>query len=155
MRRDPVGMNAHAYPSGTRRRIRCGPRGVVHFITTVTEDRIRHFDDPAVAAAVCAAIRSPACWPGASIVAWVLMPDHWHGLIRLDGDTSLAGCVATFQACTARAAREADGRFEALWSAAFHDKVLRGDAELLGMARYLMGNPVRAGLAANVGAYPY
>ena len=50
---------------------------------------------------------------------------------------------------------KASGTVPALWSAAFHDKVLRGDAELLGMARYLMGNPVRAGLAANVGAYPY
>src|SRR5436190_21373820 len=33
MRRHPVRMNAHAYPISTRRRIRCRPLGVGHFVT--------------------------------------------------------------------------------------------------------------------------
>ena len=136
------------------RRIRCGT-GPVYFVTTVTEGRVAHFRDPVVAAAVCASIRDGACGPGARPLAWVLMPDHWHGLVRLDGDANLAACVATFRSRTARAAREVDERIGELWCAAFHRRVLRRDSELLGATRYLVANPVRAGLATRAGDYPY
>jgi REP element-mobilizing transposase RayT len=150
-----AGMDEFAYGRPSRRRLRCGPAAPVHFLTVVTEGRVRHFFDPAVAHAVCRAIREPGCWPGASAFAWVLMPDHWHGLVRLGRDTRLEACVATFRSRTARAAGGVDARVGALWSAVFHDRAIRSDSELLGAARYLVANPVRAGLVARVGAYPF
>jgi hypothetical protein len=108
-----------------------------------------------VASAVCGAIRGGACGPGARAIGWVLMPDHWHGLVRLEGDACLAACVATFRSLTARAAREIDPGVGDLWCAAFHRRVLRRDSELLGATRYLVANPVRAGLAVRMGDYPY
>jgi REP element-mobilizing transposase RayT len=131
-----------------------GLPGPVHFVTLVTEGRRRHFLDVEIAAPVCGCIADAATWPQAHPIAWVLMPDHWHGLVRLEPDTSVAACVATFKLRTARAAAVA-GLAGELWSASFHQRVLRRDAELLGMARYLVANPVRAGLAARARDYPY
>lgn len=42
-----------------------------------------------------------------------------------------------------------------VWSRAFHDHAVRREEDLDAMARYVIGNPVRAGLAADVMGYPY
>jgi REP element-mobilizing transposase RayT len=148
-------MDACSRSRPTLRYGRFGGRGTIYFVTTVTEGRRRHFLEPEVARAVCRALLAPETWPGASLIAWVLMPDHWHGLVRLHGDTDLSTSVATFKWRTARAASLAIDASAELWAASFHRMALRRDAELLGMARYLLGNPVRARLVANVRDYPY
>jgi hypothetical protein len=38
---------------------------------------------------------------------------------------------------------------------AFHDHALRGDEDLQSVTRYLVGNPLRAGLVENIGEYPF
>lgn len=42
-----------------------------------------------------------------------------------------------------------------VWEKGFHDRALRGEATLKPAARYLVGNPLRAGLAEQIGDYPY
>lgn len=43
----------------------------------------------------------------------------------------------------------------AIWARAFHDRALRSDEHVLSAARYLVLNPVRAGLVQRIGDYPY
>jgi REP element-mobilizing transposase RayT len=83
------------------------------------------------------------------------MPDHWHGLIVLGKGDSLATLVGRFKAATARSVdrnRRINGW---LWARGFHDRALRSDEDVRTAARYLIANPVRAGLAERVGDYPY
>jgi putative transposase len=42
-----------------------------------------------------------------------------------------------------------------VWQGAFHDRALRPGDEWQAMARYLVANPVRAGIVARLGDYPF
>jgi putative transposase len=44
---------------------------------------------------------------------------------------------------------------QAIWQSSFHDRALRSEAELKPAARYVIANPVRAGLVASVRDYPF
>ena len=82
------------------------------------------------------------------------MPDHWHGLLEL-GLEPLDRVVARFKAAVCRELH-ASGLFEGkLWDRSFHDHTLRREESLLGVARYIVGNPIRAGLAHSALGYPY
>ncbi len=99
-------------------------------------------------------IHTSTHWGDAQLLAWVLMPDHWHGLLEL-GEDPLDRVVARFKAAVARELH-ASGLFEGkLWDRSFHDHALRREESLLGVARYIVGNPLRAGLVDSVLAYPY
>ncbi|WP_313139113.1 hypothetical protein [Stenotrophomonas sp.] len=43
----------------------------------------------------------------------------------------------------------------ALWHPGYYDHAIRSEASLRKQARYILGNPVRAGLATRLGEYPY
>lgn len=83
------------------------------------------------------------------------MPDHWHGLIQTTDGEPLSGLVQKLKSNTARRVRLAQAAPMRVWSKAFHDHALRAEEDLRGIARYVVLNPVRAGLAARVGDYPY
>ena len=44
---------------------------------------------------------------------------------------------------------------QTLWRVGYHDRVLRDDEPSECIARYILENPVRAGLTERVGEYPY
>jgi REP element-mobilizing transposase RayT len=41
-----------------------------------------------------------------------------------------------------------------LWQKSFHDHALRKEEDLLAIARYIVANPLRAGLVKKIGDYP-
>lgn len=83
------------------------------------------------------------------------MPDHLHVLLRLAGDESLSHLVNRVKSVTARAAVEAASGLKPIWMRGFHDRAIRNEAECEMAARYVLENPVRAGLVARVEDYPY
>lgn len=42
-----------------------------------------------------------------------------------------------------------------LWQNGFHDRAIRNESDLLPAARYVIANPIRAGLVSSVCDYPY
>ena len=87
-------------------------------------------------------------------LAYVVMPDHVHWLIQLD-HKSLSETVQTLKSITSRRIKRITGLAGPVWQAGFHDHALRKDEELINVARYVVLNPVRAGLVTRVGGYPY
>jgi len=136
------------------RRGRSSERGRLYLVTTVARDRDRYFDDWAVASVAARALSSSEAWPESKLLCWVLMPDHWHGIVEL-GDESLALAVGRFKAVVSREVGRALGRPLPLWTPCFHDRALRRDETLLRVARYVVGNPLRSGLARQIGDYPF
>ncbi len=63
--------------------------------------------------------------------------------------------VNRLKGATARAINASLGVRGHVWSKGFHDRALRTEGSLVDAARYIVRNPVRAGLAANVGQYPF
>jgi REP element-mobilizing transposase RayT len=42
-----------------------------------------------------------------------------------------------------------------VWQPGYHDHAVRQDEDLRAMARYVVANPVRAGLVKDIGDYPH
>lgn len=90
-------------------------------------------------------------WPQeASTLAYVVMPDHVHWLMQLGFNTSLSRCV---QRAKAHVSRHWPGHHP-IWQHGFHDHALRNEAALKPTARYIIMNPVRAGLVTSIKHYP-
>jgi REP element-mobilizing transposase RayT len=89
------------------------------------------------------------------MLAWVLMPDHAHWLLQLGDLETLAAVVNRLKSASARHTNRALGRQGALWQKAFHDHALRSEEDLRQTARYVVANPLRAGLVRRINDYPF
>ena len=78
----------------------------------------------------------------------LLMPDHLHALIAIDGETSLSKIISDFKRATVKFA-------DIRWQRNFFDHRLRHDESLEEKAAYIRNNPVRAGLILGEEDWPY
>ncbi len=90
-----------------------------------------------------------------SIIAYCLMPNHYHFLVRQDGEVSISRFIgAVFNAYAQALNRQID-RSGTLFEGRFKDVHVDKDAYLLHLCRYIHGNPVKAGLVTTPEAWPY
>ena len=129
--------------------------GQTYLVTTTTLARRPLFEDWRVACVAARSLTNSNLWRDARLLCWALMPDHWHGLIELCDGASLGAVVNRVKAVSAREINRAAGTTGAVWSKAFHDHALRAEEDLVATARYIIGNPVRAGIAKSVREYPF
>jgi REP element-mobilizing transposase RayT len=84
------------------------------------------------------------------------MPDHLHAIVTLGSSESLPRLLQRVKAITAREANAACGRPSVtVWMVGYHERALRRDEDLRIAARYLIANPLRAGLADWISSYPF
>ena len=83
------------------------------------------------------------------------MPDHWHGLVELSDTERLSTLVARVKAVSARAIACSANQRVRVWERGFHDRAIRHDDNLLATARYVIRNPLRAGLCKRIADYPF
>ncbi|NIJ99765.1 REP element-mobilizing transposase RayT [Xanthomonas arboricola] len=76
-----------------------------YLLTTATWQRRAVFADFLLAATACRAFTA-ATPCDATLLAWVLMPDHAHWLLQLGSVTSLADAASRMKACAARAVND-------------------------------------------------
>ena len=136
------------------RKGRASVPGQVYLLTTVTRGRLPLFAEFDVACRASRVLASSATWPAATQLAWVLMPDHVHLLVELGETESLAQVMGRMKRRLSRALKSEFG-LGGIWQHGFHDHALRKDEDVRAAARYLVANPLRAGLAKCVGQYPF
>ena len=129
--------------------------GQIYLVTFTTCGRQRLFEDPDCARIAAHALVDPRLWRDSRLLAWVLMPDHWHGLIELGAKDTLSGRVQKLKSNMARQVRNHCPGIGSVWEKGFHDRALRVEHGVPGSARYIVCNPLRAGLVKRVGDYPY
>ena len=81
-----------------------------------------------------------------SLCGYVLMPDHWHGLIWPHGDLTISKAihdVKKISALRVHRHRKTSGPF---WQHQFWDRFVRHAKELSERLEYMHLNPVRRGL---------
>ncbi len=78
----------------------------------------------------------------------LLMPDHLHALIAIDGEASLSTTIANFKRATSKFAG-------VHWQRNFFDPRLRNDESSDEKDAYIRQNPVRAGLMQGDENWPY
>ena len=87
-------------------------------------------------------------------LSWVLMPDHFHGLLRLN-DASLSDTVRRCKSKSTVLINKHLNQSGPIWQSTFYDRALREEEDRVQVARYIVANPLRAGLVDCVGDYPY
>ncbi|WP_428480898.1 REP-associated tyrosine transposase [Pseudoxanthomonas mexicana] len=137
------------------RKGRVSEHGRVYLVTFATRDRRPLFASPERAMVACQAMTSTRLWYRSRLLCWVLMPDHWHGMIELGALDSLPTLVQRLKSNSARIVRLRHPDTGQVWEKGFHDRALRDASGVLATARYVVANPLRAGLACRVGEYAW
>lgn len=142
-------QNKGAAPHGSAlRKGRVSLPGQVYHVTAVTLERMPVFSDLRSARLLVNVLREAQARGEAATLAFVVMPDHLHWLMQLEAG-SLSGVVGAVKAVAAHRL----GR--PLWQNGFHDHALRQEEDLAEVARYIVANPLRAGLVERLGDYPH
>jgi len=148
------GMPISQLPQGHRLRAgRFSESGRIYLLTAVVHERKPLFADWRLGRLLVQELRSAEDLQLARSLAWVVMPDHLHWLVELDGCSveSLAQRIKSRSAKAINAARQTQGR---VWQRGFHDHAVRKEEDIQTLARYVVANPLRAGLVERIGDYP-
>ena len=137
------------------RRGRFSQENNMYHVTIVTYQRQPVFSSFETASALARVLNSPAVLKTSSLSAWVIMPDHWHAIVQVGQHDSLSQIVGRIKAISTRVIHNKKLWEGNLWTKAFHDRALRSENELLPLARYIVANPLRAGLVQRAGNYPF
>ena len=87
-------------------------------------------------------------------VVFCFMPDHAHLIFMgTSHDSDLILGVEDFKQLTGHWLGANHPEFK--WQKSFYDRVIRSTEELAATVRYVLDNPVRAGLVSNWFEYPY
>jgi len=127
--------------------------GTVYLVTTVVKDRLPIFSDIQIARRVVTEMERLHSSNCVHSIAWVVMPDHLHWLFELKSES----LPALMQALKGRSAFEVNKAHDAkilTWQKGYHDHSVRAEEDLVEMARYVVSNPIRAGLVRQRDEYP-
>ncbi|WP_223489665.1 REP-associated tyrosine transposase [Pseudomonas sp. A-RE-19] len=140
----------HAHRLRTGRYSECGQ---IYLLTAVVLNREPLFRDFRYGRLVVDAFRTAEREEFATSLAWVVMPDHFHWLIELQ-NTQLSTLMARTKSRIAVTVNRSTRRQGPVWQHGYHDRAIRKEEDLQAVARYIVANPLRAGLVKKIGDYP-
>jgi len=129
--------------------------GHAYLITTVVAGRRPVFRNLWCARILVRAMQHQEAVDHAQTLAFVVMPDHLHWLLQLGDKMPLTQVVAVTKRWSAEQINRGLSRAGTLWQPGFHDHAVRAEEDLRTLARYVIQNPVRAGLVESVRQYPH
>lgn len=119
-----------------------------HVILT-TLQRKNVFDDFSTARSVIRVLAYANRQEWAKNLCFVVMPDHIHWLFVLGEEKSLQELIRSIK-------RESSRHIEQLeWQRGFYDHGIRQEEDLKVISRYIINNPLRAGLAESIRDYSH
>jgi len=126
-----------------------------YHVTICANRPARPFNDPRLAASIIDTLNWLRENRGVEIYGYCLMPDHLHLLLRLTKPNwTLSQVIHSFKSVTTRKAWALD--YEGtIWQRRFYDHILRKSEDASEIVRYMLANPVRAGLVEDPDDYPY
>ena len=130
--------------------------GQLYLVTTVSHQRQPLFSDFHCARIVINSLRYTELSYAINSLSFVVMPDHLHWLFYLGESTPLSQVVANVKRRSAYRINEMiNSPGISVWQPGFHDYALRKEDEIKDVARYIVANPLRAGLVDRIADYPY
>jgi len=130
-------------------------------VTTVTRNREPLFNDLYVARIVINTMKTLHNENYVNSLSWVVMPDHLHWLFQLGDNSSnefeptLSSVMKRLKAISAQSINQYLNRKGSIWQKAYYDRGLRDNEDIKQIARYIVANPLRAGLVECVEKYPH
>jgi len=125
-----------------------------YFLTFCTDRRRKLFTESAIADLVLSQISRAAGENQFEVIAYCFMPDHLHLLVEAASESS--DCKRFIASAKQYSGfYYADARHARLWQRYGYEHVLRDDEVTLIIAKYVLENPIRAGLVKQVEDYPF
>jgi putative transposase len=125
-----------------------------YFLTYCTHARVPHFVDPQTVGSTLSQFLRAADTEECALLAYCFMPDHVHLLVEGMSDASRG---LRFMALAKQLSGYAHHRRRRapLWQRDSYERALRDDEGTLAVAKYILMNPVRGGLAQAPLDYPF
>ncbi len=125
---------------------------IIHIIIG-THERYPYFEDVDMAKGLCDILIETAKQGNNPLYAYCIMPDHIHILTEPSDNSNIFHFIKLFKGRFVSACRKKgkDMRFQK----SFYDHILRKDEDVYTVTKYIIGNPVRAGIGKSFGDYPY
>jgi REP element-mobilizing transposase RayT len=144
-------MNNSTPHSRNLRNGRTSEPGGIYLITCVIEQRRPVFSDIQCGRLLVQVLmKERQC---AGTLAYVVMPDHLHWLMQLNDDHTLNKVIRDVKCISSHRINKLLDRTGRLWQTGYHDRALRTSDNLVAAARYVVANPLRAGLVQQIGDY--
>jgi REP element-mobilizing transposase RayT len=83
------------------------------------------------------------------------MPNHVHVLLKLLEDFSLSSILHSWKNFTAREANRVLARTGEFWQREYFDILVTSERQLEFFLRYILNNPVKAGLCDHIFQWPW
>jgi REP-associated tyrosine transposase len=125
-----------------------------YFLTICAKARFAAFLDDAIARSTIDQFLITAREEGFAVLAYCLMPDHIHLLVE---GTALESDLRRFVKVSKQQSGFNFARIvgRSLWQDGYFEHVLRRDEDARAIARYIIENPVRAGIVERPTDYRY
>jgi putative transposase len=120
-----------------------------YLVTIVTENRFPVFSSFHAARTAVRGFHDNDVVLHADTLAFVVMPDHVHWLFQVKEHGRLSEAIRLYKAKVTKHLQQK------IWQRGFHDHAVRAEEEVRDLARYIVANPLRAGLCKSVGEYPH
>src|SRR5471030_3190303 len=127
--------------------------GRAYLVTALVHNRLPLFADFRLGRLLVTEFRRAHEQKWGSSIAWVIMPDHFHWLVQLE-QRSLPQLMQAIKSRSTLSVNRASDTQGAFWQTGYHDRAIRDGEDLLPSARYIVANPLRAGLVEKIGDYP-
>ena len=121
----------------------------IYHMTFATLNRTAVFEDFYKARLVINTLKQADQLQCTKTMAFVIMPDHLHWLMQLLGAQSLQSVIKVVKSKVSLKI----GR--PIWQPGYYDHAIRKEEDIQAVARYIVANPIRAGLVNKVGDYPH
>jgi REP element-mobilizing transposase RayT len=80
------------------------------------------------------------------LIAWCIMPNHVHVVVQPTGQHLLPDILHSWKSFTSLRANQSLGRDGSFWQSEYYDHLIRDRTDLRRQIRYVMLNPIHAGL---------
>jgi putative transposase len=151
-------MRTTSSPTAHQRHLRAGRASeplACYAITKCVERRLPVLANDNSAAAIFTSLNWLREHDHIKLLAFCVMPDHYHCLFVLLANKSLKQTIESVSKFTATTINASMNRKGQLWQEGFHDHRCRDNDDVLDRLTYIEHNPVRADLVANAGDWPY
>jgi len=142
--------SAHA---GDLRKGRISEANRIYHITTTTHKRTPWFQGMVCARMLIQAMQYESSY--AQTLTFMVMPDHLHWLVQLSDQGRLDVIVRNIKSVSASRINQYLKRKGKIWQSGYYDHAVRKDEDVQSIARYIVANPLRAGLVDNIGDYSF
>lgn len=122
-----------------------------YFVTIITKHRRLVFANPTACEALKDAFHETHHYYRFRLAALVILPEHWHGLIRPKTGAVIEDVVGAVKRNTLKRL----GKKTTFWHPRFLDHRIRDERDFENHVQYIRGNPVKHGLVETPETYPW